>query len=88
MEVTPRFRPPRGWPWFVAILLVIIVNISLLGYQQGECVDYTTESGATSICTSGPALGIAGTWILAIVSLAAIAYFTRRIVHLARAQRE
>lgn len=88
MEVSPRFRSPRWWPLAVAILLVMIVNVSLFGYQQGECIDYTIESGARSTCTSGPALGIAGTWILAIVSAAAIIYFTRRLVHVARARKD
>lgn len=87
MDETPRFRSPRWWPWAVAILLVISVNITLLGYKQGECVDYTIESGATSMCTSGPALSMDGTWILAVVSIAAIIYLARRLAHVARARR-
>jgi hypothetical protein len=87
MDETPRFRSPRWWPWALAILLVIIVNITFLGYKQGECVDYTIESGATSMCTSGPALSMDGTWIFALVSVAAVVYFARRLVQAARARR-
>jgi hypothetical protein len=87
MDETPRFRSPRSWPWALAILLVIIVNIALLGYKRGECVDYTIESGATSMCTSGPALSMDGTWILAVLGVAAVAYFTRRLVQAVRARR-
>jgi hypothetical protein len=87
MDETPRFRSPRWWPWAVAILFVITVNITLLGYKRGECVDYTVESGATSMCASGPALSMDGTWILAIVSVAAIIYFARRLAYVARARR-
>lgn len=81
MDETPRFRSPRWWPWAVAILLLIAVNITLLGYKRGECVDYTIESGATSMCTSGPALSMDGTWILATVSVVAVVYFAGRLVH-------
>lgn len=88
MDATTQFRSSRSWPWAVAILLVIFVNVSLLGFQRGECFDYTIESGAVSTCTSGPALGVAGSWMLAIVSVVAIAYFTRRLVHVARARRD
>jgi hypothetical protein len=88
MEVAPRFQSPRWWPWAVAILLVIVVNLAFFGYQRGECIDYTVESGAVSTCSSGPVLGIYGTWLLAVVSVAAIVYFTRRLVHVARARTE
>ena len=87
MEVAPRFQSPRWWPWAVAILLLITVNLTLVGYKGGECVDYTIESGATSMCTSGPALSMDGTWILAVVSVGAIIYFARRLARVARARR-
>lgn len=86
MDETPRFRSPRWWPWAVAILLLIILNITLLGYKRGECVDYTIESGATSVCSSGPALSMDGTWILAAVSVVAVVYFAGRLVHAMRAR--
>lgn len=88
MEMAPRYQSPRWWPWAVAILLVIIVNVLSFGYQRGECFDYTIESGAVGTCSSGPALGMAGTWLLAVVSIAAIVYFTRRLVHVVRARRD
>jgi hypothetical protein len=87
MEIASRYQSPRWWPWAVAILLVIIVNVSSFGYQRGECIDYTIESGAVSTCSSGPALGMDGTWLLAVVSVAAIVYCRRRLVHAARARR-
>ncbi len=67
-------------------VLVIIVLVALLGYKRGECVDYTIESGATSMCTSGPALSMDGTWIFAVVSVAAVVYFALRLVPVARAR--
>ena len=87
MDETPRFRSPRWWPWAVAILLLITVNIVLVGYKAGECVDYTIESGATSMCTSGPALSVDGTWIFVAVSVAAVVYFALRLVQAVRARR-
>lgn len=87
MEVMPRVRSLRWCLWAVSILLVIAVNVWFLGYQHGECIDYAIGSGAKSTCSSGPVLGIGGTCILAIVSVAAIAYFTRRLVHAGRAGR-
>lgn len=87
MDETPRFRSPRWWPWALAIVFVIIVNLTLLGYKRGECVDYTIESGATGMCTSGPALSMDGTWILAVVSVAAVVYFSLRLVQAVRARR-
>ena len=88
MDETPRFRSPRWWPWAVAILLLITVNITLLGYKRGECVGYTIESGATSMCTSGPALSMDGTWILVTVSVVAVVYFAGRLVHAVSARRD
>ena len=88
MDETPRFRSPRRWPWAVAILLLIAVNMTLLGYKRGECVDYTIASGATSMCTSGPALSMEATWILVTVSVVAVVYFAGRLVHAVRARRD
>ena len=88
MDEVPRFRSPRWWPWAVAILLLITVNITLLGYKRGECVGYTIESGATSMCTSGPALSMDGTWILVTVSVVAVVYFAGRLVHAVSARRD
>ena len=88
MDDPPRFRSPRWWPWAVAILLVITVTITFLAYKRGECVGYTIESGATSVCTSGPALNMDGTWILAMVSVVAVVYFAGRLVRVVRARRD
>ena len=83
MDETPRFRSLRRWPWALAILLVIIVNLILLAYKSHECVGEIIES----ICTSGPALNMDGTWIFVLVSVAAVIYFARCLVHVARARR-
>ncbi|SDK90829.1 hypothetical protein SAMN04487916_10454 [Arthrobacter sp. ov407] len=68
----------------MAIGLVIAVDAILLGFRTGECIDYTAESGAVSTCTSGPALGSEGTWLLVAVSIVVISYFARRFVRAAR----
>ena len=88
MDETPRLRSRRWWPWAVAILLLITVNITLLAYKGGECVGPRIESGATSMCTGGPALSMDGTWIFATVSVAAVVYFALRLVHAVRARRD
>jgi hypothetical protein len=65
---------------------VITVNITLVGYKSGECVDYAIESGATGICTSGPALSMDGTWIFMAVSVAAVIYFALRLAQALKAR--
>jgi hypothetical protein len=57
-------------------------------HREHECVDYTIESGATSVCTSGPALSMDGTWIFAAVSLAAVVYFALRLERAVRVRRD
>jgi hypothetical protein len=88
MDDTARFRSSRWWPWAVAILLLITVNITLLAYKGGECVHHTIESDPTSVCASGPALSMDGTWILVMVSVAAVVYFALRLVRVVRARRD
>jgi hypothetical protein len=83
MDETPRLRSPRWWPWVLAILLLIIVNMTLLAYKAGECVGPTTDGA----CTSGPALSADGTWIFTTVSVAAVVYFARRLVRVVRTRR-
>lgn len=80
MDISQVPRSPRSWPWAAAILLLIIVNGAFFSAQRGECFDYTVESGAVSTCASGPALGVPGTWLLAIVSVTAVVCFARRLV--------
>ena len=80
MNETPLLRSPRWWPWAAAILLTVAGNLVLLGSQGGECFDYVVESGATSTCTNGPALGIPGMWLSGIVSVLAVIYFVWRLV--------
>ena len=80
----PQQRRRPGWPWALAIVLVIAVDALLIGFRTGECLDYTAESGAASSCTSGPVLGPAGTWLLAAVSVVVILYLARRLVRAAR----
>ena len=84
MEETPRPGRRPIWPWVCAILLVIAVDALLLGFRTGECIDYTAESGAASTCTSGSALGSAGTWLLAAASVLVIGYLARRLARAAR----
>ena len=84
MKETPQLRRRPRWPWALAILLVIAVDALLLGFRSGECIDYTVESGALSTCTSGPAFGSAGTWLLAAASVVVIGCLARRLVRAAR----
>jgi hypothetical protein len=66
------------------MVLVIAVDALLIGYRTGECLDYMAESGAVSACTSGPVLGLAGTWLLAAVSFLVIVYFGRGFMRASR----
>jgi hypothetical protein len=72
-------RSPAKWRWIGAIAFVVLINVLSLGTQSGQCIDYAAGSGAESICTSGPAIGVAGAWALGILSLFAVAYFTYRL---------
>jgi uncharacterized membrane protein YhaH (DUF805 family) len=64
--------------WIVGIVILIALNLILLQFQVGTCYDYTSESGATSICTSTPMLGLFSTAVLPALSLVAIGYFIYR----------
>ena len=70
-----------GKRWFTAALLVVVlVPILAFGFQTGRCVDFTAEAiaaGAESYCTSGPAIGVVGAWVVTVaaVIIAAIAVY-------------
>jgi hypothetical protein len=74
-------------PWAIAIVLVIVLNLLLFNFRVGQCTDYSVESGMESTCTSRPALGIPGTWVIAVLSLLAIGYFTYRMLRRSRSER-
>ncbi|GEP27286.1 hypothetical protein [Cryobacterium sp. Hh38] len=79
MSTPTRTAEPK-LRWVLASLLIIAVNVVLLGTRTGECTDYSPESGAVSTCSSGPLVGVPGTWAIAILSLVALAYFVYRLV--------
>ena len=79
MSTTTRTAEPK-LRWVLAGLQIIAVNVVLVGIRTGECLDYTAESGAVSTCSSGPLVGIPGTWAIAILSLGALAYSVYRLV--------
>ncbi|MFF2031370.1 hypothetical protein [Arthrobacter sp. NPDC058192] len=66
--------------------LVIAVDALMLGFRVGECHDFAVESGAVSTCTSGPILGLAGSWLLVAVSVVVIVHLARRLVSAARSR--
>lgn len=72
-------RPPAKWRWIIAIAFVVLINVLSLGIQNGQCIDYAAGSGAKSICTSGPAIGVAGAWALGVLSVFVVAYFIYRL---------
>lgn len=79
-------RSTAKWGWIGAIAFVLFVNLLSFGTQGGQCIDYAVGSGAESFCTSGPAIGVAATWALGIVSLLAVAYFIYRLTRSLRAR--
>ena len=78
----PRFQ----WRWIAAIALVVLINVLSFGMQSGQCIDYSAESGAESVCTSGPAIGMAGAWAVGVLSVLAVAYFVYRFARSSRAR--
>lgn len=74
----------RRWPWILAIVLILSANVLAVGFQVGRCVDYAEGSGRHSYCSSEPALGIPGTWVVGIVSALAVAYCGYRLIHFQR----
>ena len=79
-------RSTAKWGWIGAITFVVFVNLLSFGTQGGQCTDYAAGSGAESFCTSGPAIGVAGTWALGIVSVITVAYFIHRFTRSLRAR--
>lgn len=45
MPTRLRTAEPRT-RWVIVSLLVVIINVVLIEYTVGECIDYTAESGA------------------------------------------
>ena len=48
------------------------VPILAFGFHSGECIDYVAGAGT---CSSGPAVGIYGAWVLAGVATLLAIYF-------------
>ncbi|WP_167045991.1 hypothetical protein [Salinibacterium sp. ZJ454] len=71
-------RHPERWRWVLGIVGVAVVVIAVLSFR--ECIDYVPEAGAESFCTSGPAIGVPGAWVLVVVSTLLIGYFVYRLV--------
>lgn len=67
------------WSWAIAIVVVVLLALLVVSIQVGECFDYTEGSGLESYCTSGPAVGVTGVWVVAVVSVVVIGYFTYRL---------
>lgn len=61
MPDAERRRVSWGWIVFVVVLGVIVLFVT--GFGVGECRDASPGSGAESVCTSGPAIGVAGVWV-------------------------
>jgi hypothetical protein len=62
-----RRRPIR---WLIAaVIALVIVPALAFGNQAGECVDYAADAGVDSYCTSGPAIGYPGAWVLTVAAL-------------------
>ena len=59
----------RSVVWIAASALVaVLVPLIAFGTQVGSCVDYAPGSGSESHCTSGPALGVPGAWLVSAVA--------------------
>lgn len=51
--------------WLLAAAFTVVaVPLLTFGWQTGQCVDGTVGSGQEGSCTSGPAVGVEGAWVL------------------------
>lgn len=68
---------PRGTRalWLgAAVLVTLVVALLVFGLRTGQCVDYVSGSAGQSSCTSGPAMGVPGAWVLGVVGGLFVAY--------------
>ncbi|MDD9207829.1 hypothetical protein PU560_15340 [Georgenia sp. 10Sc9-8] len=68
---------PRGERrrWAVGILILLAFNVMLLGTRGGACADYVAQTGGTCTIRFG-----AGTWVMVVTSLFAMAYCVHRLL--------
>ncbi len=77
---TPGRRPAGAAHWVLLILLAAVVDLLVLGSRAGSCLDAAEGSGAASSCTSGPAIGLPGAWVVGVLSVLVAAYAVFRLV--------
>ena len=68
---------PRGTRalWLgAAVLVTLAVALLVFGLRTGQCVDYVSGSAGQSSCTSGPAMGVPGAWVLGVGGGLFVAY--------------
>lgn len=60
------------WGWLAAAIVVAIIATGVASISRGECFDAVDP--AASYCASGPLLGAAGTWVMAVAAAAFVVY--------------
>jgi hypothetical protein len=78
MTTQRSVRRRLGWAWLIPIPLIAVVTLLLTSTTVGFCADAHPESGAESYCTSGPALGVPGFWLVLVVGVLAAGFFLFR----------
>ncbi|HEY8718675.1 hypothetical protein [Pengzhenrongella sp.] len=78
MSNSPSSRVNRGIWLGAAVIVGVAVPLLVFGFRVGECIDYAPESAAVSSCRSGPAVGIAGAWVLCVAAALFVTYLLYR----------
>ncbi|MFJ3028819.1 hypothetical protein ACIPEQ_08250 [Curtobacterium sp. NPDC087080] len=73
----------RAIAWVVLALVTAVPALLLAVTQQTSCAD-AAPGEATSSCTSGPLLGVTGSWIAGVVAAAVVVVAVAQVVRAVR----
>jgi uncharacterized membrane protein len=73
----------RAIAWVVLALVTAVPALLLAVVQQTSCSD-AAPGEATSSCTSGPVLGVTGSWIAGVVAVVIVVVAVVRVVSAVR----
>lgn len=65
--------------WTAVAIISTLIVVFFAMYQVGSCADAAPGQGE-SVCTSGPAIGVPGLWVVSIIGAVVVAVAVWRIV--------
>ncbi|AIV39816.1 MULTISPECIES: hypothetical protein [unclassified Curtobacterium] len=77
----------RAIAWVVLALVTAVPALFLAVTRVSSCADAAPGAG-TSRCTSGPVLGVTGSWIAGVVATVIVVIAVVHVVHVVRAVRD